>query len=98
MNAQKLKDSEILIDAKKILIKSPELQFIEYAIDDVINGSDDQKQYLISWIDNMLDEYNSLESWISDNHPSFHRSQENIQALRLKWLDWMIQECEKDGN
>lgn len=63
--------------------------------------------FIFSYIDNLLEDCNSLELWLSiQNIPDFPRltslythldHQKKLQETRHAWVDWMIKDLESQG-
>lgn len=111
-----MEDSEILKLARKYIEFGSE-EYICYAICRAVDNKypDISKKEFASlcakesdlrrWVYSMLEGHDTYETWLLDNHPSFHiairdfSGMENIlREGRLQWLDWMINECEKEEN
>ena len=91
-----MKDSEILKQARK-LIKQGNEKYICSAIGSV-GSSAVQEASLITWVGSMLGNNLTLGGWLKHNQriPCFYGDYEkHHRELRLRWLDWMIKECEK---
>ena len=96
-----MKDSEILREVKKYLpTVSHDHRYICWAIRALDLGTIEQQGELIKWINFAsrapMFTLGDLKLWVRYYHPEFKRTDENMLKLRMKWLDWMIAECEKD--
>lgn len=98
------KDSDILRMVKETLPLDD--SYICWQIRKLDVGTLQQQTALINWLWNLVavpsdapyyDRTFSLENWLKHYHPEFERSKENMYELRLKWLDWLINEREKWG-
>lgn len=98
-----MKSSEILSKAKtRIEVGSD--GFICLALKSVRRhlSRNDQKKadQLIYWIARMLDGRRTYGDWLRENHKrvAIGMTLADARDGRLQWLDWMIKECEKQGD
>lgn len=96
-------DAEILRHVRK-RIAGRRSNMICFALDRVRIGTVEQKTSLKRWIEKMLDGYLTYGAWLHAHHREFSAplmGKGNTGRLpgRLAWLDWMIEQCEKEkGN
>jgi len=89
-----MKDSELLQEVKKVIASGSEMHICT-----TIRRSaapTEQKRSLTAWIGSMLGDAYTLESWLSDNGYGTAHYYSNAKYIRLAWLDWMIEQCQKD--
>ena len=53
------------------------------------------RHYLVEWILKMLGGRAWLEDWLYYRH-GLHASKEELKQIRLRWIDWMIEELQKE--
>lgn len=94
-----VKDSEILRAARR-RIELYQRDYICYAINDVCMGTVKQKTALMRWVQDMLQGSYTYSSWLRVYHPDIHtqmfHTKGSFRKGRLAWLDWMIEQCEKE--
>jgi len=95
-------DADILRAARKriALKKSDQLC---YAIDRTKVGTVEQKTKLMRWIQKMLYPHCNYSVWLRDKHPDKFKElsgwgEGRLREGRLAWINWMINECEKESD
>ena len=84
-----LKRARIKIDAGISYGVCEALEPAEFPIESELRA------YFVSWILEMLDGRAWLQDWLVDRY-GLHANKEELKQIRLRWIDWMIEELQKE--
>ena len=105
MKKMNIKNLIEILEFSRNSIENNKERYICYAIYFQRKGYVDERQYLINWISDMLDNKRTLDSWLFHKHnipygiPYAFRNnmlEEKIRQTRLNWIDWMINQLKQE--
>ena len=96
-----MKDSQVLKEVKRRLIKRPQGHFFLCCLVDEMfhEGKIDiaQRNSLKEWFMSMIHPYGTYGEWLGQNHREASLRDGWTRAGRAAWLDWMIAYCKERG-
>lgn len=100
---QELRDLIGVLREARVIIEDKEERYLCVAIelvDEIHGGYSCKAEYLVSWIDSMLEGCSTLGLWLVEHGHVKSRREEYrdlddgyaMRHLRLRWIDWMIEQ------
>lgn len=101
LTTKERKQCILLLQAARIRLGLQRDDMICFALEaSNARGTAKMIQYLVDWVDAMLDGSNSYSGWMAEHHGDlyFYTSQlerrQRLRQGRIAWLDWMVRELE----
>ena len=97
--------ANILREARKLILNRRH-RFLCHAIRDAVGYFElppfhpmtRECSAMTDWVESLIGYSGSLDNWLRDRHgiDYYRQDSSNMRLLRLRWIDWMIQELERD--